>query len=360
MTGSTVRLTTFLTQAGARLRALAGLLACAALVGCVESEKVLLPLEGVDIPTDLPFLVACDDSCSYGWIRRTTTPGRLVGGFHDGSADGRRVSLHKIGGENQIAQVVQYGYNNEAYPRYLLVRVRQGTMWAYDIDLSKVNPKYMEELAATGGVVDKAGVIASRAGLRHWEVQDARTLVRLFTDLGKQPDEELAKMGKVVRIKASNANETAADIHERATRKSAVALAEDPVSVNVPVVRASSGCPAVMPPKVTCRVYKDRPRDQAPQLDPEVIYFKRYGCGLCRKTDRYVAAWQMASKGMAFHYNEAFVGEHPSDAARLYDLDRVPSFAVNRKYLIALETDDKSTVEYALALVSSLSKEDSK
>lgn len=339
------------------LGGIAGFAFLLSLTGCISSDRVLLPLEGETSLATAPMLSACGQSCQYGWLLRSSKPGQLLGGLYDGSGDTRRVSLHKIDDENHIAQIVTYPLKGAAEPTYLLVRLKPGKIRAFDIDLTSVNSAYLEQLSSNGGIVNGASELQRKLGRASWKVVTKEGLYRIFTDISKLPEEELEKFSNALAIKTANPQEVKNDIRERATQTSQSNLGRNPQPVNVPRFPPLTECPKNLPSAITCQVYVSAPKDLAPQITPEILYFSRNGCEHCRIAAPYVAAWQLDTKDVLFQYN--VFSDWPR-GAEVYKLEQVPAFVVNRKYLISLDTGDKATVEAALSVVWGLARQESK
>ena len=63
---------------------------------------------------------------------------------------------------------------------------------------------------------------------------------------------------------------------------------------------------------------------------------------------------KVASPEVNFYNSTVIDWKEPT--VEMYDVERVPSFVVNRRFMVSLDTSDKKTVEYALGLISSLAR----
>ena len=334
---------------------------CVVLSGCISTERPLLPNVGADIALpNSPLVTACDDSnhCQYGFIQKTGVAGISRGGPIDGNRDFRNISLHKLDADHHIVQFLQPARSGGTHQQYVLVRAREseGKIFVYSPDLTKFNPKYLEEFALEGGLVDATLDVHRRLGMRTWKVTTREGLVRLFKNLSAMPHAELAKLGNAVQLANMSKAQLTSYVYSRAKNSSEVEIEQKTTSSAITVTRppASSAGPAVLPSGVMCKEIAKPSQDIHPQLEQEVIFFSKYGCGHCRNIEGYVGTWQIASPEVNFYNSTVIDWKEPT--VEMYDVERVPSFVVNRRFMVSLDTSDKKTVEYALGLISSLAR----
>jgi len=316
-----------------------------------------LPLSGVTPVQASPLGKLCDSQgCIYAWVQRAATPGKYIGGPYLGDRDIRDISLHKLDDEHTIAQVVPYAGTKTNYAQYLLLRVRNSTMRAYSIEIERLNPAYLQELAVSGMVRDTTTSLMRRVGMSDWKIANREGLLRIFTDVSKLSEDQLTALGRNMLMSPVGVNEWTKAVVDWKSGHARMKLENGAPSMNFTSdTSGTKGCPAVLPPKVFCKQYADIPKDPYPKLPREVIHFDKYTCGHCRKIENYVAAWQLANQNIAYYTST--VEDWRERDSLAYDLERVPAFVINRKYIVSLETSDKQLVEYALNLVTALAQE---
>ncbi|MFT3815884.1 MAG: hypothetical protein QM740_21425 [Acidovorax sp.] len=297
----------------------------------------------------------CDgQGCIYAWVQRAAAPGKYIGGLYITDRDIRDISLHRIDDEHTIAQVVPYNGTQANYAQYLLLRIRGSTMRAYSIEIEKLNRAYLQELASAGLVRDTTTDLMRRVGILSWEINNKEGLLRILTDVSKLSEEQLALLGHNMAMSSVGASEWSKHVIEKGSGHARLKLENGSPAMNFTSAK-SMGCPSVLPPKVFCKQYSETPGDPYPRLPNEVIHFDKYTCGHCRNIENYVAAWQLANQDVTYYSSTVKDWDEPNTIA--YNVERVPAFAINRKYIVSLETSDKRLVEYALNLVTALAKE---
>jgi thiol-disulfide isomerase/thioredoxin len=326
--------------------------------GCISTERPFFPLTGVLPANTSTFGKVCEDNgdCIPAWFQRSARPGLYIGGLYLADRDTRDITLHKLDDEHYLVQVVEFGGQNPQYAQYLLLRSRKNQLRAYSIEVERLNLPYLRELEAAGMVKDTTNDLMRRAGLLNWKVQNREGIVRIFTDVSKLTEAQLSSLGKNVVISSTSTAEFKQKVIERKTVHAKWTLEKGVPSMNfTSTTSGAKGCPAVLPPKVFCKQYPKQPNDPYPLLAGEVIHFDKYTCGHCRNIEGYVAAWQLANQNIPYYANTVKDWDERETIA--YDVERVPAFAVNRKYIVSLETSDKQLVEYALNLVTALANE---
>lgn len=324
--------------------------------GCISSETQFLPREGeVGVLKEGSFRSACSGvSCMYGWLRNTTVGGRAIGGAVGGERYVDEVSFHRLDSEHHIVQLSNMG-PPKAHHSYVLLRQRGGEAVAFPVDINKISWTYVDKIAAEqGGIVETTSELFRRSGARTFVVTSRETLLRIFKDVSALPDARLEQMGGRFVVDSMSRTQMAKQVFDTAAKRSRPILDKSPVSLNVPKSAPSSGCPSVLPQGVKCTELPHASPDVHPQFEREVIYFEKYGCSHCRNIEGYVAAFQLSNLDFNFYYSSVI--DWTERAVNLYPVETVPSFVVNRKYVIAIERSDKQTVEYALGLVSSLTR----
>ncbi len=116
---------------------------------------------------------------------------------------------------------------------------------------------------------------------------------------------------------------------------------------------AQAGCPEVTK-GFTCREYDTAPRHASTPQGRYVMYFHIETCPHCQDARPKVDAWRKALPPEVHYVENVAKWRDREGAAFAYRIESVPSFVIDGKYLVAIESWDPADTDAAIALVSRL------
>ena len=116
---------------------------------------------------------------------------------------------------------------------------------------------------------------------------------------------------------------------------------------------AEAGCPEVTE-GFTCREYDQPPRHASTPAGRYVMYFYIETCPHCQDARPKVDAWRKKLPREIRYVENIAKWRDREGAAFAYRIESVPSFVIDGKYLVAIESWDPADTDAAIALVSRL------
>ncbi len=117
--------------------------------------------------------------------------------------------------------------------------------------------------------------------------------------------------------------------------------------------RAAAGCPEVTE-GFTCTEYDQPPRHASTPAGRYVMYFYIETCPHCQDARPKVDAWRSTLPPEVRYIEHIAKWRDRAGAAFAYRIESVPSFVVDGKYLVAIDSWDPAHTDAAIALVGRL------
>lgn len=118
-------------------------------------------------------------------------------------------------------------------------------------------------------------------------------------------------------------------------------------------VLAHAGCPEVTE-GFSCKEYDTPPHHASTPAGRYVMYFYIETCPHCQDARPKVDAWRRMLPPEVHYVEQVARWRDRDGAAFAYRIESVPSFVVDGKYLVAIDSWDPAATDAAIALVSRL------